>query len=101
MCYSIIVVYFTCFYAVRIPSDTELLEQVAVANETAFNLLFARYRDQLFTHLSKITKSRKVAEEVVVDVFLKIWNGRAALLEINHFEVFLVTVARNRPMIIL
>lgn len=76
-------------------SDTQLLELVAAGNEAAFNLLFARYRDQLFTYLCKVTKSREVAEEVVLDVFVKIWRGRAALTSVNNFEAFLITVARN------
>ncbi|RXK81447.1 RNA polymerase sigma factor [Filimonas effusa] len=75
--------------------DTELLDRVAAGDEAAFSLLFARFRDQLFAYLNKVTKSREVAEEVVLDVFVKIWRGRAALTSVNNFEAFLITVARN------
>lgn len=68
---------------------------VAAGDEAAFNLLFARYRNQLFAYLHKVTKSREVAEEVVLDVFVRIWRGRTALSSVNHFEAFLITVARN------
>lgn len=80
------------------PSDTELLQLIANSDEAAFNLLFARYRNQMFNYLLKVTRLREVAEEVVLDVFLKIWNGREALRQVNNFEAFLITVARNHAI---
>ncbi|MET6997085.1 RNA polymerase sigma factor [Chitinophaga defluvii] len=76
--------------------DNELLLAFHGGDEKAFNQLFARYRNQLFTYLFKITKSRETAEEIVLDVFLKIWSGREMAPQITNFEAFLFRVAHNK-----
>lgn len=43
-----------------------------------------------------LTKNRETAEEIVLDVFTKIWEGRAALSDIRNFEAFLFRVAQNK-----
>jgi DNA-directed RNA polymerase specialized sigma24 family protein len=46
----------------------------------------------------RITKSHEIAEEIVVDVFLKLWMGRELTLHIRNMEAFLSTVACNKAM---
>ncbi len=78
--------------------EQKLLIQLAEGNEDAFNTLFKRYRNQLFTYLYKITRSRENAEEIVLDVFLKIWTARNIALEIKNFEAFLFKVAYYKAL---
>lgn len=79
-------------------NDQELLLQIAEGDQKAFDALFEKYRDSLFYYLAKIIKSKETAEEIVLDVFLKIWTGRSAVIEIDHFEAFLFRVARNKAI---
>jgi len=78
--------------------EKKLLQLIADGDETAFNHLFEHYRNRLFTYLCKITKSRETSEEIVLDVFLKIWLGRDIITEIENFESFLFRVARNKAI---
>ena len=78
--------------------DTLLLQQIRNGDEKAFQVLFERYRNQLFIYLFRITKSRESAEEIVLDVFLKIWLGRSIVTEINFFEGFLFRIAHNKAI---
>src|SRR5690625_5093945 len=78
-------------------NDRQLLQRIAEGNQKAFDLLFERYRDRLFHYLFKITKSRETAEEMVLDVFVKIWQKKT-LTEVDHFEAFLFRVARNKAV---
>lgn len=78
--------------------EKRLLQQIAEGDETAFNLLFKNYRNRLFTYLYKITKSKETSEEIVLDVFLKIWMGRDIVTEIENFEAFLFRIARNKAL---
>jgi RNA polymerase sigma-70 factor (family 1) len=80
------------------PYEKELLCLVAEGNETAFKTLFEQYRNKLYHYLLHITKSREVAEEIVMDVFLKLWLGRAMVREIDHFDAFLFRVAQNKAI---
>ena len=76
-------------------SENVLLEQVALGNENAFRQLFDRYWKRIHGIARALTKSPVVAEEMVQDIFLKIWLNRENLTNIHSFEAYFVTVARN------
>jgi RNA polymerase sigma-70 factor (family 1) len=79
-------------------NDQVLLRQVAEGDVRAFNELFARYRNRMYSYFVKATKSKELAEEATLDVFLKIWNARSVLGEIEHFEAFLFRVVHNQAI---
>ncbi|MDR0794173.1 MAG: RNA polymerase sigma-70 factor [Chitinophagaceae bacterium] len=79
-------------------TNEALINLIAVGDEQAFAVLFERYRDRLYSYLVRVTKSKETAEEATLDVFLKIWNARAALKEINNFDAFLFRVAHNKAL---
>lgn len=79
-------------------SDRELLIGISKHDQKAFDLLFEKYRNRLYNYLFKITKSSETAEEIVLDVFLKIWQGRALLNEVDNFEAFLFRIAHNKAL---
>lgn len=78
--------------------DKRLLQLIANGDEPAFKTLFERYRDKLYTYLKGITKSPEASEEIVMDVFLKIWIGRKTVIEIQHFDSFLFRIAHNKAI---
>lgn len=81
------------------PNDnTLLLLKISNGDQVAFALLFERYRNQLFTYLFKITKSAETSEEIVLDVFLKIWHGKELIPQIENFNAFLYRVAHNKAI---
>ena len=75
-----------------------LLRQVADGNENAFRELFHRYADLLGTYVLRFTHSRECAEEIVQDIFLKIWMSREALAEVQNFKVYLYVISRNQTL---
>jgi RNA polymerase sigma-70 factor (family 1) len=76
-------------------NDKELLLLVAQGNETAFKELFERYYPKLYQAGIMLTRMKDSAEELVQDVFLKIWLKREQLPGIENFESYLFIVARN------
>lgn len=79
-------------------NEKELLALIAEGHEPAFRVLYDRYWEKLFNYLVHITKSREIAEEIVADVFLKLWTGRDLLQNIQHMDGFLRKVAYNKAM---
>ena len=79
-------------------NERELLQQVAVGNQDAFARIFETHRQRLYTYLLRITKSEAVAEDILVDVFMKLWIGREMLIRIENLEGFLHKVAYNKAM---
>lgn len=77
-------------------NEEELLQQVAKGNEAAFRQLFLHWHQLLASYVFRITESRELTEEIVQDVFLKIWMTRETLGKINHFKPYLLVVSRNQ-----
>lgn len=75
-----------------------LLQQIAEGHEKAFRVLFDSYHKKLFHYIVGITKSNQVAEELVMDVFMKIWQGREMVNQIENFNAFLFRVAYNKSI---
>lgn len=73
-----------------------LLQQIAAGSEKAFQTLFNSYNSKLYHYIFGFVKSSQVAEELVMDVFLKLWLGRDLLVQIKNFDGFLFRVAHNK-----
>lgn len=78
--------------------ERNLLQLVAAGDEHAFARIFETYRQGLYTYLLRVTKSTVVAEDILVDVFMKLWIGREMLPRIENLEGFLHKVAYNKAM---
>lgn len=78
--------------------DKELLVRISRSDEKAFAILFSRYYEKLFHYIQRFIKSNQVAEEIVMDVFLKIWQGRDIILQIEKFDSFLFRIAHNKSI---
>ncbi|OYX92675.1 MAG: hypothetical protein B7Y76_12630, partial [Sphingobacteriia bacterium 35-40-5] len=76
-------------------NEKDLLLKVADGDENAFAIIFQNWLPFLSSHIFRITESKELTEEIVQDVFLKIWLTREALIEIDNFKAYLVVVSRN------
>ncbi|SKB46917.1 RNA polymerase sigma factor [Dyadobacter psychrophilus] len=78
--------------------ETELLLSVSQGDERAFTAIYNHYHQRLGTHIYRITKSTELAEEVVHDVFLKIWLNRETLVNVENFPVYLYVISKNAAL---
>jgi RNA polymerase sigma-70 factor (family 1) len=82
--------------AVKLHQDeTLLLQQVATGNEAAFRQLFDLYWDNIYSVALVFIKSPHLAEEIVQDVFVKLWEKRKYLPSIKQFDNYIFIVTRN------
>jgi len=82
-------------------SEQDLIQLITQNDESAFAQLFNCYRNRIYTFALKLTHSTTVAEEIVGDVFLKIWLRRTSLNEIENFKAYINIMARNETYKIL
>ena len=75
--------------------EKALLQQVAEGDEVAFGKLFHRWQPFLASHIFRVTESKPIAEEIVQDVFLKIWESRETLSGIVNFRGYLLVISKN------
>lgn len=72
-----------------------LLQRCAAGDENAFSALFLHWYQLLAGYLFRITESKELTEDLVQEVFLKIWMARENLADVRHFKSYLLTVCRN------
>jgi RNA polymerase sigma-70 factor (ECF subfamily) len=79
--------------------DAALVREVASGSQDALAALYDRYVDAVFAASIRLTSDRQVAEEVVQETFLALWN-RAELFDPNtgSLAAWLHTIARNRTV---
>lgn len=76
-------------------NEEEVLRLLKSGSELAFAQVFDRYRPQIYRTARKFLKSTALAEEIVQEVFLKVWLLRETLDEVARLDAFLYTIARN------
>lgn len=76
-------------------NEPELLKLLALGNKEAFTALYMQYHGGIYNYLLKFTKNPNLAEDLVHDVFLKIWEIRAQLEIRSSFSSYLYRFARN------
>ncbi len=79
-------------------SDDALQQLASQGDEQAFKELFDRHHARLFQYLFNIVKSKEVAEELVMDVFLNLWLARDMMHEIRNLDGFLFRAAYNKSI---
>ncbi len=81
--------------------EKTLLTRLAAAETDAtdaFAALFAHYQPDINTFLLRFVKSPELAEDLAQEVFLKIWEHRQNLNEIQSFRAYLFITARNHTL---
>lgn len=76
-------------------TEKELLNKVSQGDQQAYAVLFHRYFDRIYTNAFHFTKSQDLAKDICQEVFIRVWNYREKLREVNSFEAWLVTITKN------
>ncbi|MBX2920901.1 MAG: RNA polymerase sigma-70 factor [Chitinophagaceae bacterium] len=67
-------------------------------DELAFRQIFRSFYTGLFQFSTSMVKVKEVAEEIVEDVFVKLWNNRKELGNIDNLRVYLYVAVRNHSL---
>lgn len=76
-------------------TEDELIALLMDGNEAAFEQLFRLHHHRIAAFVYKITGAGPVAEELVQDIFFKLWTNREKLGTVQNFKAYLHTIARN------
>lgn len=75
--------------------EKELLLKISEGDEKAFELLVNAYIDRIYTNALHFSKSPDLAKDICQEVFVKVWNSRSKLPQVENIEAWIVTVATN------
>ncbi len=82
----------------EINTDHKLWQEICASNEKAFSIVFDKYFNRLsyFTH--SIVKDHEAVEDIVSDVFVKLWLNRHKIKLTTGLKPYLFTAAKNTAL---
>lgn len=75
--------------------EQDLLIRLSEGDSTAFSEIFHEYKHRIYATALRLMGSPTHAEEIVQEVFIKIWTNRHTMHVVEHFRAYLFTTARN------
>ena len=82
--------------------DTQLLQllqkQIAKGDQRSFEDIYRLFFIRLFNFALLYVHKKEIAEEVVNDVMMKVWNKREGLTGIQNLETYLFVAVRNQSL---
>lgn len=78
--------------------EQELITLISKGNEMALGDFIDRYSSRLFYYAVGITGNKEMADEVVSDTFMELWNYRNKILTIDNLLTWMLTVAHNKAI---
>ncbi|MBD1427289.1 RNA polymerase sigma factor [Sphingobacterium arenae] len=81
-----------------IHNEKEILNRLAEGDQRAFTMIFDAYYQLLGAYVYKITESKEAAEEIVQEVFIKVWEKREIVGNIDSFKAYLFILSKNKTV---
>lgn len=79
----------------KLRNEKDWLKNLKKGNEEAFRNIFEEYARRIFVFAKGYLKSNEEAEEVVQEVFIKVWNARASINTELSFKSYLFKITYN------
>lgn len=77
-------------------NNYENIEQLKKSSYEAFSRLYIQYSNNLYSFVFAQIKNSTIAEDIVQETFLKLWNVREQLDSNGNIQALIYTIARNQ-----
>jgi RNA polymerase sigma-70 factor, ECF subfamily len=81
-----------------VPQGAEWMQRIRAGDEAVFETLFRTFAPGLCRFLTRYVRERAIAEELVQDVFLSLWDHREHVHITGSVQAYLFAAARNRAL---
>jgi RNA polymerase sigma factor (sigma-70 family) len=78
-----------------INNEKELLSNVAEGDRSAFGALYKHYYSSVFKYVSLFEPSSRGRDELVQDIFVRVWEKHARLADVNSLKDYLFGMTRH------
>ncbi|MBO9633565.1 MAG: RNA polymerase sigma-70 factor [Chitinophagaceae bacterium] len=75
--------------------EENIKARCSAGDREAFTLLYSYYYKPLYRHIQLFTQSRETTEEIIQNVFVKIWEQRQSLSSVRDLKPYLYRAAKN------
>ena len=83
------------------PISKDIIESIVGGDELSFRTFFDYYWDTIYSVAFTFTKSESLSEEIVQEVFVKVWLKREQLALVTDMDAWLFIIARNHILNVL
>ena len=73
----------------------ELVIQLKNGTESAFNEIYKAYSKPIWLRILRLVKDKDIADEILQEVFVKVWKNRQQLVPEKSFKAYIYTIAQN------
>jgi len=75
--------------------EAELIQRFSKGDHEAFARIYKLYQNNIYKYIYSICYNKEISEEIVHDLFIKIWENRAELEQVSHIKSYLYRSAKN------
>lgn len=79
----------------KLNNESEIVRRLQQGDEVAFEVLFHNYKNRVKGFIHKMLPSNICSDNVVQDVFVRIWINRKKIDSTQCFSTFIFTIAKN------
>ncbi|GAB6119972.1 RNA polymerase sigma-70 factor [Dysgonomonas termitidis] len=76
-------------------NDESLIRQLSLGSSEAFTAIYGQYWRQVYDFSKLYLRDKDYAEEIVQEVFIKVWESREFIKENDNFKGLLFIITRN------
>lgn len=77
-------------------SEKVLIRDLKKGSYRAFNSIYELYSRRLYSYCLSFSKSKETAEEIVQDVFIRLWSGRENIRQDETLRSLLFIMSKNK-----
>lgn len=79
-------------------NEVQLIKNIKQDDYVSYNDLFIRYYSKLCLYVSEFTRSRSDAEDIVQELFIKLWTNRKKIEVQTNVSGYLYMTAKNMTL---
>lgn len=76
-------------------NEQDILIKLKAGEEPAFGKLYAHFSETIYGRLLRLLKDTDIADEIIQELFLKVWEKREQINPSQSFKSYLYTIAEN------
>ncbi|MDR6785521.1 RNA polymerase sigma-70 factor (family 1) [Pedobacter africanus] len=78
--------------------DNELLTKLVAGEESAFAAVYLKFKSPVFSIVKKFVHAEELAEDLTQEVFIKLWESRNKLVDVQSLRAYIFTIAKNHTI---
>lgn len=76
-------------------NEPELINRIAIGDREAFAQFYTAYLKNIYKYVYSICYVKETSEEIVQELFLKVWENRENLVKVKSTKAYLYQSAKN------